>query len=371
MQSAGSPIRVMPVRPLHVLVATIAAAVLSACTADDGHRWEASAEVSVADEVPTMQVGRDYDVVMNVPTELDGRESTLVGWKRDGTELHLQQAARGGKGVSTVLIARTTRTGATTVLSQRPARPILSVGVSGDLVTWIEARTPTRGDLVAHDLEAGDVRVLDRSVAVATDSPAVVREGHVHYIAADPGPDGNHRRTTLRRVPVDGSGEPQDLAEGALDVFAQHWPFPTDGDDRLFVRFADRLEAWDPATGEVVRGTRRPADCGAVAAERVTATCDGDGSRLTLETSDGRVTVTDLPSRPENLQATNRWVAFTTGDAGRADQYVYDLTRERLFRVPQTRVLRLVHSGSRELAVLGSVERPPTEPVVELVRGVP
>lgn len=282
------------------------------------------------------------------------------------------------------LVTRDPRTLRTTVLSDRArtqgpvardripgnALQIHSVSVVLNVIVWIEASNPTHGDLYVHDMSEGTERRLVRSSALATGPTPVVHGEHVYYVGVEGDDlDAAPPRTSVYRVPVDGAGEPELVAPGAVDVHLDGAEASAPG-DRLRVVFADRVVTWDPregADGEVA-DTSLPADCGAAAGDGVTLTCNGSPRQITINTWNGRIEPAVDPGTVGDLHANGHWVAFTTDVDGDRVQYVFDVAREKFMKVPPTRVLRGLHTGSPELAVLAGTEPASTATVIEFVR---
>ncbi|MTB86798.1 hypothetical protein H9L21_09490 [Aeromicrobium senzhongii] len=363
---------------------------LTACTSESSPEPSGPTVLSL-DSVPELTVGEDYDVVTLVPTRIDGRAASLAGWTADGTEIlerHAHSADGDPKGddpYAVALVARDPKTGRTTVVSDRARRQgqvardripgnalqIVSTVVAGDLVAWFEIRgNGPSGDLYVHDMGAGTERRLVRSVAHASETGPVIHGEHVYFVGIDgDDPQRLPARTSVYRVPVDGSREPELVAAGATDVFGdQSVLAPAEG--MLQVALEDRVVDWDPergAEGEV-DGTELPADCGVSAGEGVTVACAGEPQELTIDTGDRRFVVTGASGRFAWLEANGRWVRFTIDDDGDQTQYVFDVIGEKLLRVPASRNLRGLQTTSYFLGVLASWDPYPTEPVIEFVR---
>jgi len=363
---------------------------LTACTTESSPEPSGPTVLSL-DSVPTLTVGEDYDVATRVPGVMDGRRAALAGWTSGGTEIYERGAqsadgdAKDDDPYAVALVARDPRTGGTTVLSDRARRQgpmardripgnalqIVSTVVQGDLVAWLEMRgIGPGGDLYVRDMSNGTEQRLVRSVAFVSKTGPVIRGEHVYFVGIDGADPGRlPARTSVYRVPVDGSGESELVAADATGVFGDRSVTATP-DDALRVAFADRIVDWDPergADGEV-DGTELPADCGVAAGEGVTVACAGSPQQLTIDTGERRFVVEGAPGSFGWLGANGRWVMFTVDDDGSQTQYVFDVVREKLLRVPSSRNLRGLHTASYFLAVLASWDPDPTAPVIELVR---
>lgn len=370
----------------------VASVVLAACTTGgDSPEPPGPTVLTVDDSVPTLAVGEDYRVVVRVLGELDGRAASIAGWTRDGTEVYTREAhsadgdPKDDDPHAVALVTRDPVSGRTTVLSDRARRqgPIArdripgnamrigSVAVIKDLVVWVEASNPTHGSLYGHDVSTGTERRLVRSSALATGATPVVHDEHVYFVGVDGDDlDALPARTSVYRVPADGSAEPELVAQGAIDVFGDESPMMSSNDDVLRMVFEDRVVGWDPERGTdgELPDTELAADCGAHGGDGVTIACHGSPPELTIDTDDVQYVVEGVDGTLGNLHATALWAAFTVDEGGRATQYVFDVRREELRRVPSTRVLRGLRTRSSFLGVLGQGKPAATVPVIELLR---
>lgn len=373
-------------RAVAVLLALLLA---GACTSGTGTEPSGPTVLTVDDSVRPLTVGEDYRVVWRVATRLDGRGVSLAGWTSDGTEVYVRRAEsadgdpRDDDPYAVALVARDPESGRTTVISDRAARQgpvardripgdavqIVSVAVIRDLVVWVEASGLTHGDLFVHDVSTGTERRLVRSTALATGATPLVHDEHVYFVGVDGEDlDATPARTSVYRVPADGSAEPELVARDAIDVFGDESPMMSANDDVLRMVFEDRVVGWDPDGDGELPGTALPADCGAFGGDGVTIACDGASPELTIDTGDARFVVRGVRGTIGGLHSTARWAAFTVDRDGRQEQYVFDAAREDLRRVPATRVLHGLRTHSSFLGLLRSRRPSATEPVIELVR---
>src|SRR5690606_9627557 len=106
------------------------------------------------------------------------------------------------------------------------------------------------GSLYVHDVSTGAERRLVRSTALATGATPLVHDEHVYFVGVDGDDlDAVPARTSVYRVPADGSSEPELVAQGAIDVFGDDSPMTSSNDHVLRMVFEDRAVGWDPGRG--------------------------------------------------------------------------------------------------------------------------
>src|SRR5699024_5584772 len=134
---------------------------------------------------------------------------------------------------------------------------------------------------------------------------------HVYFVGVDGEDlDATPARTSVYRVPADGSAEPELVARDAIDVFGDESPMMSANDDVLRMVFEDRVVGWDPDGDGELPDTALPADCGAFGGDGVTIACDGASPELTIDTGDGRFVVRGVRGTIGGLHSTARWAAF-------------------------------------------------------------
>jgi len=304
-------------------------------------------ELTLSAGAPSAVEGEDFVVSGYVLGRLDGRWATFRGWAGDGTEVYTREARVWDYGIDVpqggrvrqaqpqrepgdrdprqvALVARESPTSEPRVLSdharQDPGIEYRQVQVAGDHVVWVEGRQERYGALFAYDLSTGtETLLLDGDGADGRPWPSayarpVVRDGLVHFVGYRPGtPPENSNDTSVYEVPLTG-GEPREVVPGARDVY----PAP---DGRLDVVEGTRLVRWDPERGGdgEVEGSSLPAARAVATASGVRVALDEAGGVIRIDSPRYGRTDLRLDGRiPADLNASDRWVAFTVPEWGRA-----------------------------------------------------
>lgn len=320
------------------MLAVVTTITTTACTAGSESDRPAEVVVSVGprSSVPTMVEGTDYRVVDEVPSRIDGGNTAYYDIGDDqALAVRFAPDSSGTDRMVTVDLS-SGRTTSLFTAGQR-GKPSMPEVTRGDgFVVWLQTDATTydslNWDLYSYETATKTRRRIASSADLGIDDPpwpsfSSIRPrvvGDQVYWAAVEQLTSGTPRTAVYRAPLDGSEPMSKVIDDATDVYP-------DGDDLWFQRDG-RMLAWDVSAAAEKTVDTAPVEepCGGFFHEGtlVQLECAGRGSLVITEASGRRTTLQAL-DRPGYLNATSRWVGYSTG--GQA--YVYDLERRRLMRL--------------------------------------
>lgn len=329
-------------RRLLLALAVVTAIATTACTNDSepaptpDRPDEVVVDVGPRASIPTMVEGTDYRVTGTLPSQIDGG---TAGYYDVGREHALAVRYAPQRSDTDRLLTVDVPDGRVRPLVEAGGRGKRSIpeATSGDgFIVWLQTDATSydslNWDIYSYETATRTRRRIASSVELGIDDPpwpsfSSIRPqvvGDQVYWAAVEQLTSGAPRTAVYRAPLDGAEPMTKVVDDATDVYA-------DGRDLWFQRDG-RMLAWDVSAGAEKKAdtasVERP--CGGFFHDGTLVQVDcGGGGALVITEASGRRTTLQGVDDPGYLNATSRWVGYSTG--GQA--YVYDLQRRRLMRM--------------------------------------
>lgn len=297
--------------------------------------------------VPSMSEGRDYRVTAEIPEVVDDSIAVYFGAVGEDLLMSVGSTAPSGdpalddpRGDSLVIVnhaGEVVKVIAQHGTSSKPAY-IVDALVSEDFLVWVE--TPQANyeampwKMYSYNLKSGDEEKIASYEDFGIEYPPWTSEkglrpqviGQSVYFVAVDHLDAKRgiRDRSVYQVPIRGGTDPELVVPAAGEVYSYK-------ETVLDVEIGKSLYTWDPLAGTKgkVPGSKLDASCGSFSNEDVRVSCS-DGVLIIDSSTYGDFKIETGGEDVGYLNATNRWVSFSTLDQA----YVLDLRRGRLMKMP-------------------------------------